>query len=179
MLTSYIIRARPCKHSDVISLKYTDTRGGSLDWISRFQSGFLDFRLDFWISEWISGFQSGFLDFRVDFWISKWISGFQSGFLDFRVDFWISKWISGFQSGFLDFKVDFWISEWISGFQSGFLDFKVDFWISEWISGFRWISLFQIGFLPTVYEISFVADPSRCSHSCNRGQKILTILFVA
>ena len=42
------------------------------------------------------GFQNGFLDFKVDFWISKWISGFQ-------VDFWISKWISGFQSGFLDF----------------------------------------------------------------------------
>ena len=67
MLTSYIIRARPCKHSDVISLKYTDIRGGSLDWISGFQSGFLDFRLDFWISEWISGF--------------RWISGFQIGFL--------------------------------------------------------------------------------------------------
>ena len=36
------------------------------------------------------GFQNGFLDFKVDFWISKWISGFQSGFLDFKVDFWIS-----------------------------------------------------------------------------------------
>ena len=65
MLTSYIIRARPCKHSDVISLKYTDIRGG----------------LDFRILEWISGFQSGFLDFRLDFWISDWISGFQIGFL--------------------------------------------------------------------------------------------------
>ena len=64
--------------------------------------------------QWISGF----LDFKVDFWISKWISGFQSGFLDFKVDFWISKWISGFQSGFLDFKR-------ISGFQSGFLDFAI------------------------------------------------------
>ena len=32
------------------------------------------FRLDFRISEWISGFQSGFLDFRVDIWISDWIS---------------------------------------------------------------------------------------------------------
>ena len=70
------------------------------------QSGFLDFRLDFWISDWISGFQ-------LDFWISEWIS-------DFRVDFWISDWISGFQ-------LDFWISEWIS-------DFRVDFWISDWIS---------------------------------------------
>ena len=30
----------------------------------------------FRISEWISGFQSGFLDFKVDFWVSKWISGF-------------------------------------------------------------------------------------------------------
>ena len=77
-----------------------------------------DFRMDFWISsgfrisEWISGFQSGFLDFKVDFWISKWISGFQSGFLEGFLDF---KRISGFQSGFLDFKR-------ISGFQSGFLD---------------------------------------------------------
>ena len=64
MLTSYIIRARPCKHSDVISLKYTDIRGGSLDWISGFQSGFLDFRLDFRVDFWIS----------LDFWISDWIS---------------------------------------------------------------------------------------------------------
>ena len=32
-----------------------------MDWISGFQSGFLDFRLDFWISDWISGFQIGFL----------------------------------------------------------------------------------------------------------------------
>ena len=46
-----------------------------------------DFRVDF-------GFQSGFLDFRVDFWISQWISGFHSGFLDFSLDFWISVWIS-------------------------------------------------------------------------------------
>ena len=80
MLTSYIIRARPCK---LISLKYTDIRRGSLDWISGFQSGFLDFKVDFWISKWISGFQCGFLDF----WISEWISGF--------------RWISGFQIGFL------------------------------------------------------------------------------
>ena len=29
-------------------------------------------------------FQSAFLDFKVDLWISKWISGFQSGFLDFK-----------------------------------------------------------------------------------------------
>ena len=94
MLTSYIIRARPCKHSDVISLKYTDIRGGSfLDWISGFQSRFPDFRVDFWISKWISGFQSGFLDFRVDFWIS--------------LDFWILDWISAdsvrdfFRSGLL------------------------------------------------------------------------------
>ena len=62
------------------------------------------------------------------------------------MDFWISEWISGFQIGFLDFTVDFWISQWISGFHSGFLDF--------------WISGFQFGFLPTVYEISFVTDPS-------------------
>ena len=62
-----------------------------------------DFRMDFWISKWISGFfkrisgfQSGFLDFKADFWISKRICGFQSGFLDF-------KRISGFQSVFLDF----------------------------------------------------------------------------
>ena len=63
----------PVKNSDVISLKYTDIRGGSLDWISGFQSGFLDFKVDFWISDWISGFQIGFLDFV--------------GFLDFRLDF--------------------------------------------------------------------------------------------
>ena len=56
------------------------------------------------------------------------------------------------------FRLDFWISEWISGFQIGFLDFRVDFWISEWISGFQ--LGFEIGFLPTVYEISFVADPT-------------------
>ena len=31
---------------------------------------------------WISGFQSGFLDFKVDFWISR-------GFPDFKVDFYI------------------------------------------------------------------------------------------
>ena len=73
----------------------------------------------------------GVRDFEIH-WIS---SGFR-----------ISEWISGF----LDFKVDFWISEWISGFQIGFLDFTVDFWISG----------FQFGFLQTVYEISFVTDPS-------------------
>ena len=78
-----------------------------------FQNGFLDFKVDFWIS----GFQSGFLDFKVDFWISKRISGFQSGFLEGFLDF---KQISGFQSGF---SRDFWIS-------SEFLDFKADFWIS-------------------------------------------------
>ena len=67
--TSYKIRARPYKSSDVISLKYTrsilivswvifrfDSRFQSAEWISRF----LDFRLDFWIS-------IGFLDFRLDF----------------------------------------------------------------------------------------------------------------
>ena len=43
-ITSYKIRGRPCKSSDVISLKYTDIRGVS--WII--------FRLDFRISEWIS-----------------------------------------------------------------------------------------------------------------------------
>ena len=76
------------------------------------------------------GFQNGFLDFKVDFWISKWISGFQSGFLDFKVDFWISKRISGFQSGFLEGFLDF---KRISGFQRGFLDFKVDFSRDFWI----------------------------------------------
>ena len=53
--------------------------------------------MDFRISEWMSGFQSGFLDFRLDFWISQYISGFQIGFLDFNLDFWISQWISAFQ----------------------------------------------------------------------------------
>ena len=66
------------------------------------------------------------------------------------MDFRILEWISGFQNGFLDFRLDFWISQWISGFHSGFLDFSLDFWISG----------FQFGFLPTVYEISFVTDPS-------------------
>ena len=46
------------------------------------------------------------------------------------------------------------ILTWISRFENGFLDFRLDFWISEWISGF------QIGFPPTVYEISLVTDPS-------------------
>ena len=59
----------------------------------------------------------GFLDFKVDFWISKWISRVISGF---QVNFWISKRISGFQSGFLEGFLDF---KRISGFQSGFLDF--------------------------------------------------------
>ena len=45
----------------------------------------------FRISEWISGFQSGFLDFKVDFSRDFWIS---SEFLDFKADFWISEWIS-------------------------------------------------------------------------------------
>ena len=97
------------------------------------------------------GFQNGFLDFKVDFWIS----GFQSGFLDFKVDFWISKWISGFQSGFLDFKADFWISKWISRGISGF---QANFWISKWISrgisGFQanfWIS-FEHGY--TIYDLN-------------------------
>ena len=58
----------------------TDSASSILTWISGFETGFLDFKMDFWISKWISGFQSGFLDF-------KWISGFQNGFLDFRVDF--------------------------------------------------------------------------------------------
>ena len=45
--------------------------------------------MDFRILEWISGFQSGFLDFKVDFWISDWISAdsvrdfFRGGPLDF------------------------------------------------------------------------------------------------
>ena len=87
------------------------------EWISGFQSGFLDFKVDFWISKWISGFQSGFLDFKADFWISKWISRGISGF---QANFWISKRISGFQSGFLEGFLDL---KRISGFQSGFLDF--------------------------------------------------------
>ena len=60
--------------------------------------------MDFWISQWISGYQSGFLDFTVDFWISAWISGFQLGFLDFSLDFWISVWISA--DGVRDFFHD-------------------------------------------------------------------------
>ena len=56
--------------------------------------------MDFRILEWISGFQNGFLDFRLDVWISQWISGFHSGFLDF----WISVWISA--DGVRDFFRD-------------------------------------------------------------------------
>ena len=66
--------------------------------------------MDFWISKRISGFQSGFLDFKVDFSRDFWIS---SEFLDFKADFWISKWISRGISGF---QANFWISKRISGF---------------------------------------------------------------
>ena len=66
--------------------------------------------MDFWISKRISGFQSGFLDFKVDFLRDFWIS---SEFLDFKADFWISKWISRGISGF---QANFWISKRISGF---------------------------------------------------------------
>ena len=44
-------------------------------------------------------------------------------------------------------KLDFRISDWISEFHNGFVDFN-------------WISRFQIGLLLTLYEISFVTDPS-------------------
>ena len=40
----------------------------------------------------------------------------------------------------------------------------MDFWISDWISGF------QSGFLPTVYEISFVAD--LWNAVCNKNPKL-------
>ena len=84
------------------------------------------------------GFQNGFLDFKVDFWISKWISGFQSGFLDFKADFWISKWISREISGF---QATFWISKRISGLSKwisrGISGFQANFWISKRISGFH------------------------------------------
>ena len=92
-----------CEQPEGSATARLGVRDFEIHWIS---SGFR-------ISEWISGFQSGFLDFKVDFWISKWISGFQSGFLDFKVDFWISKRISGFQSGFLEGFLDF---KRISGF---------------------------------------------------------------
>ena len=46
------------------------------------------------------------------------------------------------------------ILNWISEFQNGFLDFRLDFTVDFWISGF------QFGFLPTVYEIFIVTDPS-------------------
>ena len=97
-------------HAEGSATARLGVRDFEIHWIS---SGFR-------ISEWISGF----LDFKVDFWISKRISGFQSGFLERFLDF---KRISGFQSGFLDFKVDFSRDFWIS---SEFLDFKADFWIS-------------------------------------------------
>ena len=65
----------------------------------------------------------------------------------------------------MDFRLDFWISQWISGFHSGFLDFSLDFWISG----------FQFGFLQTVYEISFVTDPSLQHDSMITAQAITTI----
>ena len=51
-------RVHPC---GAINVKYTDYFNRILNW---------DFRVDFQILEWISGFHSGFLDFRLDFWIS-------------------------------------------------------------------------------------------------------------
>ena len=81
-------------HVRVNPVMYAGYFNRILNWISEFQSGFPD-------SGWISGFQIGFLDFRLDFWISDWISEFQFGFLDFRVDFWTSVWIyTGFQLDF-------------------------------------------------------------------------------
>ena len=125
-------RARHAAAEFLGNLKQADMHEGS----ATARLGVRDFEIHwissgFRISEWISGFQSGFLDFKADFWISKRISGFQSGFLDFKADFWISKWISreisGFQSGFLDiqsgFLEGFLDFKRISGFQSGFLDF--------------------------------------------------------
>ena len=99
-LFGYIFTRGPPRY--VSAYEISKSTGFQVDF--RFQNGFLDFKVDFWISKWISGFQSGFLDFKVDFWISKRISRFQSGFLEGFLDF---KRISGFQSGFLDFKVDF------------------------------------------------------------------------
>ena len=61
--------------------------------------------------------------------------------------------------------MDFWISEWISGFHSGFLDFSLDFWISG----------FQFGFLQTVYEISFVTDPSRERHGSTASTALASL----
>ena len=59
----------------------------------------------------------------------------------------------------------------------------MDFWISEWISEFRWISGFQVGFLPTVCEISFVADPSAQpslasqTHFRKRGKGLVNCVY--
>ena len=101
---------------------------------------------------WISGFQSGFLDFKVDFWISKWISGFQSGFLDFKVDFSRDFWISSeFLERFLDFKR-------ISGFQSGFLDFQSGF--LEGFQDFKRISGFHLNRYYSKIEQKYTHDSS-------------------
>ena len=48
----------------------------------------------------------------------------------------------------------------------------MDFWISQWISGF------QFGFLPTVYEISFVTDPSTLPVFADFFFSYITILHV-
>ena len=74
-------------------LAYDISKSQRISDISRFQVGFLDFKLDFWIS-------SRFLDFLLYFWISSCISGFLVVFLDFELDFWISRFPVDFQFDF-------------------------------------------------------------------------------
>ena len=52
------------------------------------------------------------------------------------------------------------------------LDFRLNFWIDFWIS--QWISGFQFGFLPTVYKISFVTDPSHHVNECEDSTQLST-----
>ena len=51
-------------------MQYTKINGRSKSGLG---AGFVDFRLDFWISDWISRF-------HLDFWISDWISRFHLDF---------------------------------------------------------------------------------------------------
>ena len=46
----------------------------------------------------------------------------------------------------------------------------MNFWISDWICGF------QIGFLPTVYETSFVVDPSISTHHTFKLNRLIVNL---
>ena len=65
----------------------TGSASSILTWISTFQIGFLDFKMNFKMDFWIS---NGFL-ILIGFLNFKWMSGFQSGFLNLqRMSGWFS-----------------------------------------------------------------------------------------